>query len=79
MFMVDGFLAGAWRIDKSPGGAMLSLQPVGKLSRREQSELAEEGMGLLNLLAADAGTHDVRFVTLDDAVDPRGPRRAMRD
>jgi hypothetical protein len=79
MFMVDGFLAGAWRIDKGPGGAMLSLQPVGKLSRRERSELTEEGMGLLSLLAADAGTHDVRFVTLDDAVDPPGPRRAMRD
>ena len=75
MFMVGGFLAGAWRIDKGRGAAMLSLQPVGRLSRRDQSELTEEGIELLRLLAPDADTHDVRFVTLDDsALDREGPK-----
>jgi hypothetical protein len=78
MFMIDGFLAGTWKIDidKGRGSAMLSLQPVGELSKTEAADLSEEGMALLAFLAPDAKTYDVGFVTLEGS--PRAARESSR-
>ena len=46
-FLVDGFLAGTWRIEKS----RVRLEPFGRLSRSDRADLAEEGERLARFLA----------------------------
>jgi hypothetical protein len=59
--LVDGFVQGRWRLERTGTAAALVVEPFGPLPRRARSALAEEGQGLLQLLAADCSTHDVRF------------------
>ncbi|MCX5386408.1 winged helix DNA-binding domain-containing protein [Streptomyces sp. NBC_00083] len=59
--LVDGFLAGIWRIDEQKGGgALLTVQPFGKLGRADRAEVAEEGARLLADMTS-ATSYDVRF------------------
>ncbi|MBD2871295.1 winged helix DNA-binding domain-containing protein [Paenibacillus arenilitoris] len=60
-FLVDGFVRGLWRIEKSRGSATLFLAPFEPLTQAEQSALAEEGSGLLRFAAAGSA-HDIRLV-----------------
>jgi Winged helix DNA-binding domain len=52
---------GRWRLDRTRTAATLVVEPFGPLPGRARSALAEEGAELLQLLAADCSTHDVRF------------------
>ncbi|MFR9796790.1 winged helix DNA-binding domain-containing protein [Streptomyces sp. MS06] len=45
-FLVDGFVAGVWRVE----GDVLVVEPFGRLSRAERAELAEEGVRTLAAL-----------------------------
>ncbi|WP_328308287.1 winged helix DNA-binding domain-containing protein [Streptomyces sp. NBC_00442] len=59
--LVDGFLAGIWRIAEQTGGhALLTVQPFGKLGRARRAEVAEEGARLLADMTS-ATSCDVRF------------------
>ncbi|MFG2261784.1 winged helix DNA-binding domain-containing protein [Streptomyces sp. NPDC048720] len=60
--LVDGFLAGLWRLD----GTTLVVEPFGKLTKRRQEEVAEEGARMLAALHPGK-PHDIRF----GAVAPR--------
>lgn len=62
-FLVDGFGAGMWRIDRANGRATLLVEPFERLARRDRTSLAEEGARLLAFVAADAERRDVRFVS----------------
>lgn len=62
-FLVDGFGAGMWRIDRANGSATLVIEPFERLAKRDRSALAEEGERLLAFVAADAERRDVRFVS----------------
>lgn len=62
-FLVDGFGAGMWRIDRANGKATLLVEPFERLARRDRTSLAEEGARLLAFVAADAERRDVRFVS----------------
>ncbi|MEU7423662.1 winged helix DNA-binding domain-containing protein [Streptomyces sp. NPDC040750] len=55
-FLVDGFLAGLWRLD----GATLVIEPFGKLTGAQREEVAEEGRRMLRVLRPEAA-HDIRF------------------
>jgi hypothetical protein len=46
-FLVDGFVAGAWRIERAESAATLALQPFDKLSKAVKEELEEEGRRLV--------------------------------
>ena len=62
----DGFVRGSWRLDRDAGGrATLVVKHVGPLAKRAMGSLEVEGRRLLRLVAADAGSHDVRFVAVD--------------
>ena len=61
-FTADGFVAGIWRVDQVRGAATLTITPIRALSKRERSDLSEEGLGLLRFLASNAKDVDVRFV-----------------
>ncbi|MFI5975331.1 winged helix DNA-binding domain-containing protein [Streptomyces sp. NPDC051452] len=54
--LVDGFLAGLWRLD----GATLVIEPFGKLTGAQREEVAEEGQRMLRVLRPEAA-HDIRF------------------
>jgi hypothetical protein len=59
--LVDGFVHGTWSIERGRGAAVLRVTPLAPLSRRDQSELTDEGMRLLAFTASDAREHEVRF------------------
>jgi hypothetical protein len=64
--LVDGFLRGSWRLDRTKGvpGATLVVRHVGRLTVRSRAAVAAEGRRLLRFLAADADALDVRFVAV---------------
>ena len=60
--LVDGFVRGAWKITRARGAATLLVEPFESLPRRTRPGVTEEGMRLLDFVAADARARDVRFV-----------------
>jgi hypothetical protein len=60
-FLVDGFVAGVWRIERKRASASLLLEPFAAVSRKTRAELAEEGEALVGFVEPDARTADVRF------------------
>jgi hypothetical protein len=63
-FLVDGFVAGMWRLEQTRGAAALVMEPFGTLGAKTRAALAEEGERLL-AFAADsavpAAAREVRF------------------
>jgi hypothetical protein len=53
-FLVDGFVAGVWKMDVKKRVATLSLTPFGRLSKEVQRELTSEGERLGRFLEPDA-------------------------
>jgi hypothetical protein len=61
--LVDGFVAGMWRITRSRRSAMLTLELFGPVSPRDRDALAAEAGRLLGF-AAPGGDHEIRFAPL---------------
>lgn len=59
--LVDGFVAGTWKVEKARGEATLTVEPFGKLPREAKASLADEGESLIRFLREDAKSHHVRF------------------
>jgi hypothetical protein len=62
--LVDGFVAGTWRIERQADAATLIIDPLRRLSRSAAAEVAGEGSRLLVFAAGDAETRDLRIVPL---------------
>ncbi len=60
-FLVDGFVAGTWEIERKKGVAALVLQPFAALPKKAREELAEEGDKLVRFVESDARTFELRF------------------
>lgn len=60
--LVDGFGRGLWKIERSGTVATLVVRPFERLAPVDRAAVAEEGARLLTLVAAEAESHDVRFV-----------------
>jgi hypothetical protein len=60
--LVDGFVRGTWKIEKTKAVATLVIQPFDKLTKRDRAALIEEGEGLLRFVEAKAKSFEVRFV-----------------
>jgi hypothetical protein len=58
--LLDGFVAGTWKIAREKGAATLAIDPFQPLSKPHRAALADEGARLL-AFAAPEETHDVRF------------------
>ncbi|MDQ3657835.1 MAG: winged helix DNA-binding domain-containing protein [Chloroflexota bacterium] len=66
-FLVDGYVAGTWKLTKTKSEAVLDITPFdAPLPPSTRAELETEGRRLLAFLAPDAGRHDVIF---RDSVD----------
>jgi hypothetical protein len=61
-FLVDGFVAGVWKSEKSKGVATLTLEPLTKLNKASRNTLSEEGETLLRFVEPEAKQFEVRFV-----------------
>jgi len=59
-FLVDGSVAGTWRVERSREAATLLIEPLEPLSPAVQTALTEEGTGLLQSVADDATHHRVQ-------------------
>jgi hypothetical protein len=60
--LVDGFVAGTWKIVRQQDRATLQIRPFERLSRQHRTAVAEEGTRLVDFAAAEAGTRDVEFI-----------------
>lgn len=60
--LVDGMLRATWWIEREgKRGAILGVRPFGELTPAQRAAIAEEATRMLDLVAADASTRDVRF------------------
>ncbi|MEX2551694.1 MAG: winged helix DNA-binding domain-containing protein [Actinomycetota bacterium] len=60
-FLVDGFVAGAWKLESSKTSADLVIEPFQPLSAAEAKELSQEAERLVQFLSPEARSHAVRF------------------
>jgi hypothetical protein len=60
-FLVDGFVHGAWSVERKKKEAALVLAPFAPLAKAEREALMEEGERLVRFVEEEAGTWDVRF------------------
>lgn len=60
-FLVDGRVAGSWKLDAKRSLATLSLTSFVALSEAEREALAEEGEKLLGFVAPDSKRHALQF------------------
>ncbi|MDZ4763795.1 MAG: winged helix DNA-binding domain-containing protein [Chloroflexota bacterium] len=60
-FLVDGFVAGTWKIEKTKTSATLIVSPFAPLSADTQSALAAEGERLARFMNERIETVDVQF------------------
>jgi hypothetical protein len=61
--LVDGFVAGMWRITRSRRSAVLAVELFGPVSPRDREALAAEAQRLL-AFAAPGGDHEIRFAPI---------------
>ncbi len=60
-FLVDGFLAGVWRLAEEKETATLTFEPFGKLTEAQRAELEAEAVRLLEGPMGTGGTYDIRY------------------
>jgi hypothetical protein len=60
-FLVDGFAAGTWRVERKKATATLVARPFEALASRAKDELADEGERLLRFSEPGAERFEVRF------------------
>lgn len=63
-FLVDGFVAGTWKVERKKKIAALLLEPFGKLDKKTAKALEAEGDALLRFVEEDAETREARFSSL---------------
>jgi len=64
-FLVDGFVRGIWKIERTPTGAKLLIQPFEPFAKKMCQEVREEGERLLQWVSEHTNTFDIEFVAYD--------------
>lgn len=60
-FLVDGFVAGTWKVERMKKNAVLTLSPFRKLGSRHKAELEAEGKSLARFVERETEKIEVRF------------------
>ncbi len=60
--LVDGTVAGLWRVERSDSGATLMIRTDRPLSAADTAAVADEGARLLGFVATDASSRDVEIL-----------------
>lgn len=61
LFLVDGFVAGRWKLEQKKREALLVIEPFEEITDSNRQELVREGMRLAEFAAPDAGNWGVTF------------------
>jgi hypothetical protein len=61
--LVDGFVRGAWKIEKTRTAATLLIEPFDKLTKKDRAALIDEGERLVQFIEPEAKSFLVRFTT----------------
>jgi hypothetical protein len=64
-FLVDGFIRGVWKIERTIAGAKLLIRPFEPLPANVRQDVQEEGARLLHWVADRPGTFDIEFAAYD--------------
>jgi hypothetical protein len=59
-FLVEGRVAGTWKIERKNATVTLRLAPFTTMSKRARAAIEEEGQSLLHFVEPDAATKDIR-------------------
>ncbi|MEW5926558.1 MAG: winged helix DNA-binding domain-containing protein [Gemmatimonadota bacterium] len=59
--LVDGFVAGTWKMERSRGAATLRVEPFAPLAAGDEAALNDEGERLLAFAAAETPAREVRI------------------
>ena len=59
--LVDGFVAGAWKIEKTKTSARLAIEPFAPLSSKARKSLTDEAEQLVRFVEPDAKGYEVGF------------------
>ena len=65
-FLIDGFVAGIWRIDRDRKAVELKLKPFIPIPKKAMPALEEEGESLLEFLEPEATARSVRAASKSD-------------
>jgi hypothetical protein len=60
-YLLDGFVAGFWKIVEPKAMATLEIAPFGTLTKRDKAALSAEGERLLAFAAGHASKHEILF------------------
>lgn len=60
--LVDGFVRGVWKVEKTKTAATMMIEPFGKLTKKDGRALVEEGERLIRFVEPDAKSFEVRMV-----------------
>jgi hypothetical protein len=60
-FLVDGFVAGTWKVEKTKQSATLMISPIDKLAKPDSRALTDEGERLLRFIEPGAKSFEVHF------------------
>jgi hypothetical protein len=64
--LVDGFAVGFWKVTREGGRATLTVETLARVSKKDKAAVLDEGAGLLEFVAEDAQSRDVRFANPRD-------------
>ncbi len=59
--LVDGFVRGTWKAERTRKRATISIRPFVCLPKRDRDALVEEGERLVRFVGEDAESFEVRF------------------
>lgn len=59
--LVDGFVAGVWKLQRDARSATLTVSPFRRLAAADRAELEAQAADCLRVAAADREKHEVRF------------------
>jgi hypothetical protein len=59
--LVDGFVRGSWKIEKTKDAETLLIEPFDKLTKKDRAALTEEGERLVSFIEPKAKSFGVRF------------------
>jgi hypothetical protein len=62
--LVDGFVRGVWKIEKTRTEATLTIEPFDKLTQKDRAALTEEGERLVRFVEPQAKSFGVRFTAI---------------
>lgn len=62
-FLLDGFVAGTWKVEKAKGVATLLIEPFDKIAKADQAALSEEGERLVRFVEEGAKEYAVTFAS----------------